>query len=75
MKEILYEEIITPELISGAILHTHEPFVKDYLCLHALLRKYQSASVLEIGTHIGEGTQIICNAVPKAKVCHRFVIT
>ena len=68
MKEIPYEEIITPDLISGAILHTHEPFVKDYLVLHCLLRKNNSKSVMEIGTHIGEGTQIICNAVPKAKV-------
>lgn len=68
MKEILYEELVTTELIQGAILHTHEPFIKDYLALHCILKIAEVKSVLEIGTHIGEGTKIICNALPDAKV-------
>jgi hypothetical protein len=68
MKEISYEDLNTDILSYGAILHTHAPFVKDYLTLHILLKKYDIKSVMEIGTHIGEGTNIICNAVPKAKV-------
>jgi len=68
MKELFYDGIIQGNGIADAILHTHEPFIKDYLILHILLRKYNPKTVLEIGTHIGEGTQIICNAVPKAKV-------
>lgn len=68
MKEIHYDFLYTPENISGAILHTHEPFIKDYLALHILLKIYKPKSILEIGTHVGEGTQIICNAIPSAAV-------
>lgn len=68
MKEISYEELYDAELVKDAILHTHEPFIKDYLALHILLRMAEPKSVLEIGTHVGEGTNIICNAVPASKV-------
>lgn len=68
MNEIDYQEIYDSELAKGAIFHTHLPFLKDYITLHLLLRKHKIKSVFEIGTHIGEGTKIICNAVPDAKV-------
>ena len=68
IKEIPLDFLASPELLAGAILHTHEPFVKDYLTLHILLKIHKPKSVLEIGTHIGEGTNIICNALPEAKV-------
>ncbi len=68
MKTIEYDKIVNDALSKGAILHTHEPFEKDYLTLHCLLKKYAVNSVFEIGTHTGEGTNIICNAVPSAKV-------
>lgn len=68
MNEKDYQEIYNSELAKGAIFHTHLPFLKDYLTLHLLLRKHRVKSVFEIGTHIGEGTKIICNAVPKAKI-------
>ena len=68
MKNIAYEDIISGCIISDAIHHTHEPFVKDYLTLHSLLRIHECESVFEIGTHTGEGTNIICNAVPKSNV-------
>ena len=68
MTEKRYEDICKPHLINGAILHTHFPFVKDYLCIHALIKKYKPKTFLEIGTNIGEGTNIICNANPSMKV-------
>lgn len=68
MNEITYYEIVDGNNIKDAILHTHNPFIKDYITLHILLKATNPKSVLEIGTHIGEGTQIICNAVPLAKV-------
>lgn len=43
-------------------------FKEDYLILDSLLRKYNPKSVFEIGTNFGTGTNIICNAVPDAKV-------
>lgn len=68
MKEISFKDIDNEEWRKDAIQHTHEPFIKDYLALHLLLKGYNIKSVMEIGTHIGEGTNIICNAVPGAKV-------
>src|SRR3990167_10875047 len=69
MKETAYNDLFNVnDVPSNAILHSHTPFVKDYLTLHNLLKKYNPKTVLEIGTHIGEGTQIICNAIPTAKV-------
>lgn len=72
MKEIDYDFIITPELIAGAILHTHEPFVKDYLVLHALIKNYKNyiRRFLEIGTNLGEGTKIIVNALGDGKLVY-----
>lgn len=72
MNQISYEEIYDSELAKDAILHTHEPFVKDYLCIHSLIKAQgyggRFKSIMEIGTHTGEGTKIICNALPEAKV-------
>lgn len=59
-------DIYTPQLAEDAILHTGHPgFEEDYLILHCLLRKYRGAllRVLEVGTYIGHGTSIICNAL------------
>jgi hypothetical protein len=64
-----YAEIVTPKLLQGAIENNEfTGFLQDYHVLHCLLRKYQPESVFEIGTNMGTGTNIICNAVPKAKV-------
>jgi hypothetical protein len=38
-------------------------FTDDYLVLHVLIQKYNPQSFCEIGTHEGEGTRIICNAM------------
>lgn len=38
-------------------------FEDDYYVLHALIQKYKPQSFCEVGTHLGEGTRIICNAM------------
>lgn len=69
MNKITSDQIITPELSEGAIINdAYEGFKEDYLVLHCLLRIHQPKSVFEIGTNIGSGTNIICNAVPQAVV-------
>lgn len=46
----------------------YDGFKLDYLVLHSLLRYHQPKSILEIGTNMGVGTNIICNAIPDAEV-------
>lgn len=58
-----YNDIVTPELLAGAIENNeYEGFREDYHVLHCLIRKYKPISLLEIGTNMGTGTNIICNA-------------
>lgn len=58
-----YNDIVTPELLAGAIENNeYEGFREDYHVLHCLIRKYKPLSLLEIGTNMGTGTNIICNA-------------
>jgi len=68
MKEIDYFDLYDSDLAKGCIIHTHPPFLKDYITLHILLKIADPSTVMEIGTHVGEGTNIICNALPDAKV-------
>lgn len=58
-----YADIVTPELLAGAIENNeYQGFKEDYHVLHCLIRKYKPISFLEIGTNMGTGTNIICNA-------------
>lgn len=58
-----YSDIVTPELLAGNIENNEfEGFKQDYEVLHCLIRKYQPTSLFEIGTNMGTGTNIICNA-------------
>lgn len=51
---------------SDAIIHdAHTGFKEDYLVLHSLLRKHRPMSFLEVGTNIGSGLNVICNAIYK----------
>lgn len=70
MNTITFAEIYTEELAAGAILNEeYHGFREDYLILHCLLRKFGIKSVFEIGTNMGTGTKIICNAIgPEGKV-------
>lgn len=63
MTEQTYSDIVTPELLAGAIENNeYEGFREDYHVLHCLIRKYQPLTFMEIGQNMGTGTQIICNA-------------
>lgn len=66
MIKINSSDIVTEKLSKGAIIHEH--FAMDYLVIHCLIKKYLPKTFLEIGTNMGVGTNIICNANPKMKV-------
>ncbi len=69
MKTITFAEIVTPDMAFSAIINDDFPgFKEDYLILHCLLRMNNPKTIFEIGTNMGTGTEIICNAVPNAKV-------
>jgi precorrin-6B methylase 2 len=63
------KDIVTDELMEGAILNNeYRGFKEDYSVLHCLLRIHKPKSVFEVGCNCGTGTNIICNALPEAKV-------
>lgn len=64
-----YKDFATPLLLSEAIENNeYKGFKEDYHVLHVLLRMHAPRSVFEIGTNMGTGTNIICNALPNAMV-------
>jgi predicted O-methyltransferase YrrM len=64
-----HTKIIADWLSFDAIIHDIYPgFREDYLVLHCLMRRHKPKTILEIGTHLGAGTNVICNAVPTARV-------
>lgn len=64
MVEQKYADIVTPELLVGAIENNeYHGFREDYHVLHCLLRGYRPASFLEVGTNMGRGTKIIKNVL------------
>lgn len=64
-----FSDIMRQELVQGAIYNDLFPgFREDYGVLHCLLRLYKPSRFLEIGTCIGTGTKIICNAIPESTV-------
>jgi hypothetical protein len=54
--------------IDAIINNEFTGFKEDYLILHCLLKMHNPKTVFEIGTNMGRGTEIICNAVPNATV-------
>ena len=63
---IPYEQVVNPDLSIGAILNEeYTGFREDYLVLHCLLAKNKEKinRFLEVGTNMGTGTKIICNAL------------
>jgi hypothetical protein len=64
-----FNDIVTDELMKGAVLiDGFKGFLQDYSVLHCLLKIYNPKSVFEIGTSVGDGTNLITNALPNAKV-------
>ncbi len=69
MKKIKFASIVTPALAAGAILNEeYHGFKEDYLILHTLVNVYKPKTFMEVGTNMGTGTNIICNANPEMKV-------
>jgi predicted O-methyltransferase YrrM len=69
MKTQTFADIYNPDIAFGAIINDEfTGFKEDYLLLHCLMKMYAPKSVFEIGTNMGRGTEIICNALPNAKV-------
>lgn len=62
-KQVLADVFDAHEAQDAILNEEHPGFKEDYLALHCLLRKYKPKSVFEIGTNMGTGTNIICNAV------------
>lgn len=68
MIEQKFSDIVTVELGRDAITRTdYFGFYQDYLVLHCLLKIHKPKSVFEIGTNMGQGTNIICNATKDEK--------
>jgi predicted O-methyltransferase YrrM len=63
-----FEQVCQAPYTNDAILRKDPLFTDDFLTLHSLLRRAEPASVFEIGTCTGEGTQIIKNAVGESVV-------
>lgn len=65
MIEKYYKDVVSDELLSGAIENNEmEGFREDFHVVHCLFRKYRPHKILEIGTYMGRGTNIVCNASP-----------
>ena len=59
-----YKDIVTPELLRGAIENREfHGFLEDYHVIHCLLKMYKPKTMFEIGTNMGRGTKIIKNAL------------
>lgn len=55
--------------IDDALIHDVFPgFKEDYLVIHSLLRKFNPKTILEIGTNIGSGVNVMAKACLKADV-------
>jgi predicted O-methyltransferase YrrM len=69
MTETYYKDVISNELLLGAIENNEmDGFREDFHVLHCLLSKHRPHKILEIGTYMGRGTNIICNASPASVV-------
>lgn len=69
MKTILYSSIVQKPYCKGAVIRKDFPgFKEDYLVLHCLIRIFNPRTFIEIGTSVGTGTNVICNAMNGRKV-------
>lgn len=69
MIEVKYADIVTPELLEGAIENREfDGFLMDYHVVHALVKKYSPKRFCEIGCNMGRGTKIIKNALGEGEM-------
>jgi hypothetical protein len=64
-KQISYNELCKRRELFEGVVENREfhGFIRDYRVLHYLLRLVEASRCFEIGTHLGTGTNIICNAL------------
>ena len=56
-------DVVTPELMRGAIENNRHPgFIDDYAVLICLIKIHKPRRIFEFGTNTGFGTKIMCNA-------------
>ncbi len=64
-----YNEVVTDEMLVGTLDHNvHTGFLEDYRTISCLLRKFKPESILEIGTNVGSGINVMKVAVPQMKI-------
>jgi len=64
IEKVEYKSIVKSPFADGAITRDDFPgFKEDYMAIHSIIRKYQPQNLIEIGTSMGTGTNIICNAM------------
>lgn len=69
MKKIDYKEIVTSEKMEGAIINDEfVGFAEDYSVIHCLLKEWNPESIFEIGTNVGNGSRVMRNSCPEAKI-------
>ena len=63
MEILKYSDLPIEKHSADAILNQeYTGFEQDYLVLHYLIKEYKPKTFAEVGTSVGDGTNIICNA-------------
>lgn len=62
MQDIDYKDVLF-DTEDAIINDEFQGFKQDYLILHSLIRRHEPKTLFEIGTNMGTGTNIICNAM------------
>lgn len=69
MKQQLYKDIVTQELIKNTLDHdVHTGFLEDYRVISALLKIYKPKSLFEVGTNVGGGINVMKTALPELEI-------
>lgn len=69
MNTVRFDEVVVSPYRDNALIRNDFPgFKEDYWVLHCLIKKYQPNTFMEIGTSVGNGTKIICQAMMGRKV-------
>lgn len=71
MKETIvqYSDIVTEELLKGTLDHNvHTGFLEDYRVLSCLLKIHRPKSILETGTNVGGGINVMKAALPDLEI-------
>ena len=66
MNKQTYNDIVTEELLQNTLDHNvHTGFLEDYRVISCLLKIHKPKSLLEIGTNVGGGINVMKTALPE----------